>query len=366
MAINKFLKFFLFFAPILQNPVLASATQTSSISRIKLPEDCKDLEHVKGNPLLSKTDIFGDIHDDEECHAAIAKCTVALSKDISTDDIVGFMEGVPEDMQTTCSASTTFFKTPFTDCRGSARPAEEQLPKLTMAHKNTALDILMKVISKNTKPYNPNDVAAEKKHKESLIAALKKEIDFQEKNLAEEKKLEMQEFKKYKQKHPQATSDKYYSSKRTIIATRQFFLEAATPALTQLEQGVPPMEVISIIEKDQKNHNTKHINENVKNPQTVANSNDNLVKNIKKNHKSKKKVATVIGKNHMRKMNLADFPQSTMMQPGTQAYIQFYIEIQNNIVKKFYEDLDQFADENPYSVFLCKNKTANATPKFKR
>lgn len=339
MRLNKYLKFFLMMAASLGGSALTEAkTSEKVVSQITLLPECNGLDHIKGiDPLNAKTVIFGEVHADKKCESSIAKCARALSKGIIKKNILGLIEDVPHDMQTTClSFSPTLeFPSIVGECKGWNHPSSQEFTDLIVSQMalRDVLGEYMRIIDLHKElslEYSqPSDTL-------KLTSFLEKSVQVLSEEIARLRKTETREFDNFKLENKAAISSKFYFSETARMKVREASLQLSRKVLKQINLGIPLLEIIFTL-KNQLIETTQKIDNAGENLETfLAIPNQSLVNTLKAETSKKQKIYSVVGLGHVKRV------------PDT------FGKEQKEIIDELYRELDKYSDKNPYAVLACR------------
>jgi hypothetical protein len=310
----------------------------------RLPNECENLQVIRGNPTAAKTIIFGEVHYNAPCYNSIMKCMERLSKGIPKSDVVVLLENIPHDGETTCFLNE--WQRPgilnITDnCRGWNQPFKIYKPILDMAVKQKSLLQACKIwrlaLIEN-KIIDEADQLIDKSNKktQSFKRMLMKVLEYVLQSIESGKRIEQAQFENYKKYHPQVTREKFTSRYTTTITEDQHVVEHIASALKKIDQGMFLWEIYNMMYEERSTAYEKFatyindLNASIKMP------NNYLFKSINELFKNYEKVFAIAGGDHVTKRKFFNFQQ------------------QPKIVQALYDQFDSVANENPYVILSCK------------
>lgn len=338
MRLNKYLKFFLMMVPSLTRGALTEAKALEPVtSRVPLPPECNGLDHIKGvDPLNAKTVVFGELHNDIKCQSSIAKCARALSKGMNKKNILGLLENVPNDMQTTCLSFSSALKFPSIvgECKGWNHPSSLKFADLVAEQMALKIVLVECVRIKDSYKEQLNEFSEDAAL--AVISFFKKNVQVISEQIAKLQKAEITEFDSFKLKNKEANFSKFFFSEKPIMMITRVSLELSKTIVKDLSIGIPLIEVMFILSNKLIEKNLK-INKAGEDLNTfLTKPNESLVKTLKAEASKKQKIYPVVGLGHVKR---------TPNVFGAK---------QKEIIAELYRELDKFSDKNPYSVLVCR------------
>lgn len=326
--LNKYIRFALFSS--LQLLTLGNVVTKQS----DLPPECKDLDLVKGNPLTAKTILFGENHFDVNCYKSMKICTEALTKDISKTNKIALLESLPAQSQTVCSdESDRGLDTIFDECSGWDLP-KNQFDKITKPFRSQHAYNELQQQFEGALRLKPN------MDNVSFKNFLSRLTDIYTAQLNKEAESQQTKFNQYKKTHPKADQNKFYVTHNNEQTRLKLILKTLKSIASQVQTGVSFKKAIkSEITNKLEDAVVETANE-LRNPHNfMGERNKALAKSTKKYSQKKDRVVAYVGKFHFK--------------PDPQ-YDKTVQENQQNIINELFDNLDQYADENPYAILSCK------------
>lgn len=297
----------------------------------KLPMECRDLSLAEGDPVSSKTIIFGDTHNKPECHSSYLRCAKALTEGLTPEDIVLLVERAPMGKHVLCEEDERAdWGSLAGSCQGLNEAEEVMKSKIAIAEKFQVNFAVLDVITEASGLIKSGKIIKTNELQEFL----NEKLIHHKKLISESQQNHNRLFKKFTKKHPTVKKSEFHSDELVDQQRNELVIQKLEGIQNELKAGKTLKDIIIRLDGEMDGEEITALAMK-DNPSTfLGNPNTYFTQSIHQQSKQKKKVIGIIGDKHINKKRSEDAEERA-------------------VVEDFYRGLKEHEHENPWSVLSC-------------